>query len=104
MDAETRFRGTLVGQLKSLANSRELDEHLVQMDYVEDKQDALGGFLDYYTDTLLTYDVFVKEFEPLEIEEMREFLCALEGAIREKTRWEDVRAVASRMLACLERS
>ena len=101
MDTGTTFRRTLVGQLKSLANSRELDEHLVQMDYVEDKQDVLGEFLDYYTDSLLSYDAFAKEVTAPEIEEVRKFICSLDGATQDKRRWEDIRAEAARLLVCL---
>jgi hypothetical protein len=101
MNPETTFRKTLTDELIALTNSKELDERLIQMQCVEDKQDILGEFLDYYTDDLLKYKPFTDEFGSNEIEEFRSFLDLLRIAMHEKAPWLKVRTQAESLLAQL---
>ena len=55
MNSKTTFRRTLIDELDGLANSREVDERLVQIEYIEEKNEVIGEFLDYYTDDLIQY-------------------------------------------------
>ncbi|CAN5627821.1 hypothetical protein BH11PLA2_BH11PLA2_12820 [soil metagenome] len=101
MISETTFRKTLIDQLTAVANSREIDKHLLQMQYVEDKMGILSEFLDYYTDELLKYQQFANEFELNEINELRKFLDLLRVDARERIVWPEVQTRAKDILVRL---
>ena len=101
MGAETGFRKALIDAIGALANSRELDDRLVRVKYVEDKTDLLGEILDYYTDDLLQYEAFAEEFCSGEISELRDFLCFITEALRGSTAWSEVQTRSANLLACL---
>ncbi len=98
LDEPTTFRKLLTSQLRLIVNAQELDAKFVQMEYVEKKSDVLGGLLDYYTDELLDFAPFAKEFEPEEIAAMRDFMTFL-GADGwpGTTTWPEIQARAARL-------
>ncbi|MDP9176009.1 MAG: hypothetical protein M3O30_19405 [Planctomycetota bacterium] len=98
MNPQTTFRKTLVNELTALAGAHELDQHFVQMKYIEEKRDVLGEFLDYYTDDVLDYKPFADEFNQVEIEKLRRFISFLHD-VRQGTRtWPDARTEAASLL------
>jgi hypothetical protein len=90
MGTETTFRDTLICELESLVNSRELDEQTVQLTYVENKWDLLGEFLDFYTDELLAFDPFTEEFTRPETRELEGLLRTFRESRQLNTRWSEI--------------
>lgn len=101
MSSGTTFRKTLMGQLAALVDTRELEDRLVQTRYVEEKDDLLGEFLDYYTDELLKYDSFASEFDPSEIDHLRRFLNYIQVGAHGPSAWSEVQVQAASLLKCL---
>ena len=101
MANETTFRTTLISQLTSLVTSQELDKRFVRAIYIEDKQDVLGEFLDYYTDELLAYERFEEHFTPQEIDAIRDFMLCVRSAMREVLGWREIVTQATSLLAML---
>jgi len=103
MEDNTTFRKLLADQLTLLVNAPELDSHFLQVDdCVEDKLDILSEFVDYYTEDLLKYEPFIKEFSKVEIEELRNFIHRLNNAFAANARWEDIHFHAIKLLRILQ--
>ena len=103
MNSKTSFRKTLLEELTIIADSHELDERFVQMKYVEEKEDVLGEFIDYYSDSLLRYKTFTDEFTPTEIKELHIFLNFLRISAKGKGTWPEVRIQAGMLLGRLRK-
>lgn len=101
MDSPTAFRVDLICQLTAIGNSQELDEDTVQMEHAEKKEDVLGELLDYYTDDLIRYQPFAKEFSPSELREIRDFFKAVNAGFQAKDRWSIVQGGANHLLTKL---
>ena len=101
-DQGTTFRKQLATELAAVVGARELDEHFVQMEYVEDKADVLGEIIDYYTDDLLRHQPFMDEFGPPELAALRNFILFLknDGSRGAKT-WPEVHLRAAELLKFL---
>ena len=107
MDIQTTFRKQLDGELHRIVDSVELDANCVQTvyydedqnrsEYVEDKLNLMGEFVDYYTEELFEFDPWRKEFSAEDIEHIREFVAFAHKAVRSDLNWPEFKTVAAKL-------
>ncbi len=96
--ARTNFRKTLIRELGDLARSREIDDRFVEIVHVEDKRHLLSEFSGFYADDLLAYGPFADEFEPGEIEAIRQFVDLARAGLTRDAAWSELRRGAADLL------
>lgn len=90
----------MIEKLKQMASSAELVEFEQQYPFVGDaREEFISSWVDYYTDDLLGYEPFVREFSLEEINAIRKFVTDLDKL--GKDNWDAIQDKAANLLRLL---